>query len=58
MITIWKLAPALVTGNALIIKTSENSPLYGLRLAELVKEAGIPAGLVNIVAGDGAGAGQ
>lgn len=58
MITIWKLAPALVTGNALIIKTSENSPLYGLRLAELVKEAGVPAGLVNIVAGDGANAGQ
>ncbi|KAJ5914507.1 Aldehyde dehydrogenase N-terminal [Penicillium tannophilum] len=58
MITIWKLAPALATGNALIIKTSENSPLYGLRLAELVKEAGVPAGLVNIVAGDGANAGQ
>ncbi|KAJ6088628.1 Aldehyde dehydrogenase N-terminal [Penicillium sp. IBT 16267x] len=58
MITIWKLAPALVTGNALIIKTSENSPLYGMRLAELIKEAGIPAGLVNIVAGDGANAGQ
>ncbi|KAJ5094734.1 hypothetical protein N7456_010595 [Penicillium angulare] len=58
MITIWKIAPALVTGNTLIIKTSENSPLYGLRLAELIKEAGIPAGVVNIVAGDGANAGQ
>ncbi|KAJ6015154.1 hypothetical protein N7540_009745 [Penicillium herquei] len=58
MITIWKLAPAIIAGNALIIKTSENSPLYALRLAELIKEAGIPAGVVNIVAGDGPNAGQ
>ena len=58
MITIWKLAPALVTGNALIIKSSELSPLYAQRLAELVKEAGIPAGVVNIVTGEGSGAGQ
>ncbi|KAJ5622643.1 hypothetical protein N7528_005875 [Penicillium herquei] len=58
MITIWKLAPAIVAGNALIIKSSENSPLYALRLAELIKEAGIPAGVVNIVAGDGPNAGQ
>ncbi|KAJ5296191.1 hypothetical protein PENANT_c021G02468 [Penicillium antarcticum] len=58
MITIWKLAPALVTGNVLIIKSSELSPLYALKLAELVKEAGIPAGVVNIVTGEGASAGQ
>ncbi|KAJ5791119.1 uncharacterized protein N7518_008130 [Penicillium psychrosexuale] len=58
MITIWKLAPALVTGNVLIIKPSELSPLYALRLAELVKEAGIPPGVVNIVTGEGASAGQ
>ncbi|KAJ6124527.1 hypothetical protein N7471_011844 [Penicillium samsonianum] len=58
MITIWKLAPALVTGNVLIIKSSELSPLYAQRLAELVKEAGIPPGVVNIVAGEGASAGQ
>lgn len=58
MITVWKLAPALVAGNALIIKSSENSPLYAIRLAELVKEAGVPAGVVNVLAGDGAGAGQ
>ncbi|OOQ89553.1 Aldehyde dehydrogenase [Penicillium brasilianum] len=58
MITIWKLAPALVTGNVLIIKTSEMSPLYAQRLAELVKEAAIPAGVVNIVPGEGASAGQ
>ena len=58
MITIWKLAPALATGNALIIKSSELSPLYALRLAELIKAAGIPAGVVNIVTGEGASAGQ
>ncbi|KAG0161406.1 hypothetical protein PDIDSM_8940 [Penicillium digitatum] len=58
MITIWKLAPALVTGNFLIIKPSELSPLYAQKLAELVKEAGIPPGVVNIVAGEGASAGQ
>ncbi|KAJ5688525.1 hypothetical protein N7462_002917 [Penicillium macrosclerotiorum] len=58
MITIWKLAPALATGNALIIKSSELSPLYAQRLAQLVQEAGIPAGVVNIVPGEGATAGQ
>ncbi|CAG7939763.1 unnamed protein product [Penicillium olsonii] len=58
MITIWKLAPALVTGNVLIIKSSELSPLYALKLAELVKEAGFPPGVVTVVTGDGASAGQ
>lgn len=58
MITIWKLAPALATGNVLIIKSSELSPLYAQRLAELVREAGIPAGVVNIVTGEGNSAGQ
>lgn len=58
MITIWKLAPALAAGNALIIKSSELSPLYAQRVAELVKEAGIPAGVVNIVTGEGVSAGQ
>ncbi|KMK62260.1 aldehyde dehydrogenase [Aspergillus fumigatus Z5] len=58
MITIWKLAPALATGNSLIIKTSENSPLYGQKLAQLIVEAGFPAGVVNILAGLGLPAGQ
>ncbi|KAJ5086176.1 hypothetical protein N7532_010947 [Penicillium argentinense] len=58
MITIWKLAPALAAGNVLIIKSSELSPLYAQKLAELVKETGFPAGVVNIVTGDGASAGQ
>lgn len=58
MITIWKLAPALAAGNVLIVKSSEMSPLYAQRLAELVLEAGLPAGVVNVVTGDGASAGQ
>ncbi|KAI9925436.1 hypothetical protein ASPWEDRAFT_539490 [Aspergillus wentii DTO 134E9] len=57
MITIWKLAPALAVGNVLIIKTSEMSPLYGQKLAQLVLEAGFPPGVVNIMTGDGANAG-
>lgn len=58
MITVWKLAPALATGNALIIKPSELSPLYAQRLSQLVHEAGFPAGVVNVVAGQGATAGR
>jgi aldehyde dehydrogenase (NAD+) len=58
MITIWKLAPALATGNSLIIKPSELSPLYAQKLAVLIKEAGFPAGVVNIISGDGASAGR
>ncbi|KAJ5103614.1 hypothetical protein N7532_004143 [Penicillium argentinense] len=58
MITIWKLAPALATGNALIIKTPELSPLYGQKPAMLVKEAGFPVGVVNIIAGDSIIAGK
>lgn len=58
MITIWKLAPALATGNVLIIKPSELSPLYAQKLATLIREAQFPAGVVNIVCGDGASAGR
>ncbi|KAK3322783.1 putative aldehyde dehydrogenase [Apodospora peruviana] len=58
MITIWKLAPAIAAGNVLIIKTPELSPLYGQKLAELVREAGFPAGVVNILCGEGRIAGQ
>lgn len=58
MITIWKLAPALATGNTLVIKPSELSPLYAQRLAELIVEAGFPPGVVNIVTGEGSKAGQ
>lgn len=58
MITIWKLAPAIAAGNVLIIKTPELAPLYGQKLAALVKEAGFPPGVINIICGLGSVAGQ
>jgi aldehyde dehydrogenase (NAD+) len=58
MITIWKLAPCIAAGNVLIIKTAELSPLYGLKLAQLVKEAGFPPGVINILTGLGTEAGR
>lgn len=54
----WKIAPALAFGNTVVIKPSELTPLSILRLGELLLEAGLPAGVVNIVPGFGAGAGQ
>ncbi|MEO7018208.1 MAG: aldehyde dehydrogenase family protein, partial [Leifsonia sp.] len=53
MILAWKLAPALATGNTVVIKPSETTPLTSIRLVELCAEAGIPAGVVNLVTGDG-----
>lgn len=47
----WKMAPALATGNTVVIKPAEQTPLTTLRLAELVAEAGFPAGVVNVVTG-------
>ncbi|EXJ72497.1 aldehyde dehydrogenase (NAD+) [Cladophialophora psammophila CBS 110553] len=58
MITIWKLAPAIATGNVLIIKTSELAPLYGQKLAQLVLEAGFPPGVIAILPGLGQVAGK
>ncbi|GKZ18358.1 hypothetical protein AbraIFM66951_000916 [Aspergillus brasiliensis] len=58
MITIWKLAPALTTGNCLLIKPSELTPLSALKLALLIREAGFPAGTVAILPGDGPQAGN
>jgi aldehyde dehydrogenase (NAD+) len=49
----WKLGPALACGNTLILKPAEQTPLTALRLAELIHEAGIPEGVVNIVTGLG-----
>ena len=49
----WKAAPALAMGNAIIYKPSENTPLTALLLAECLTEAGLPAGLINIVQGMG-----
>ena len=54
----WKLAPALVTGNSVVLKPAEQAPLSALRLAELAKEAGLPDGVLNVVPGFGEDAGQ
>ena len=53
----WKLGPALATGNAIVLKPSEFTPLSALRVAELLNEAGFPPGVVNIVNGYGQTAG-
>ncbi len=51
MIAAWKLAPALVTGNTVVIKPAEQTPLSTIRLAEICLEAGVPPGVVNVVTG-------
>ena len=50
----WKLGPALATGNTVVLKPAELTPLSALRLAELALAAGIPEGVVNVVVGKGA----
>jgi acyl-CoA reductase-like NAD-dependent aldehyde dehydrogenase len=57
MIAGWKLAPALAAGNTVVVKPPEDAPLTTLHLAELMLEAGIPAGVVNVVPGLGETAG-
>ncbi len=54
----WKIAPALAMGNSVLLKPSEKSPLTAIRLAELAIEAGIPAGVFNVLPGTGKGAGE
>ncbi|KAI9260682.1 aldehyde dehydrogenase domain-containing protein [Phascolomyces articulosus] len=54
----WKIAPALATGNTIVIKSSEVTPLSALKMAELIKEAGFPPGVVNIITGYGNKAGE
>lgn len=49
----WKMGPALAAGNAVVLKPSEMTPFATLRMAELSVQAGIPAGLVNVIVGDG-----
>ena len=58
MMAAWKLGPALACGNVVILKPAEQTPLSALRLGELILEAGIPDGVVNIVTGFGPGAGS
>jgi malonate-semialdehyde dehydrogenase (acetylating)/methylmalonate-semialdehyde dehydrogenase len=52
MIPMWKFAPAIACGNAFILKPSERDPGVPMRLAELMVEAGLPAGVMNVVNGD------
>src|SRR5213595_1425800 len=57
-ISSWKLGPALACGNTVVLKPAELTPLSALRLAELVLEAGIPEGVVNVLVGPGRVVGQ
>ena len=58
MFTSWKMAPALAAGNCVVLKPAEITPLSSLKIAELMAEAGMPPGVVNIVPGLGHVAGQ
>lgn len=49
----WKIAPALACGNTVVLKPAETTSLTALKLAEIIQEAGLPAGVVNIITGDG-----
>ncbi|HEX2728128.1 MAG TPA: aldehyde dehydrogenase family protein [Rubrobacteraceae bacterium] len=53
-----KLGPALITGNVVVAKPADTTPLTTLRIAEIMHEAGLPAGVFNVVTGTGEGAGQ
>lgn len=58
MMLAWKIGPALSAGNSVIVKPAEQTSMTALRVAELASEAGIPDGVLNIVTGDGPGAGE
>ena len=49
----WKIAPALATGNTVVLKPAETTPLTALKLAEIIQDADLPPGVVNIVTGNG-----
>ncbi|GAB2693745.1 aldehyde dehydrogenase family protein [Kitasatospora kifunensis] len=53
MMLAWKIAPALATGNTVVLKPAETTPLTALRFAEICRQAGLPKGVVNIITGDG-----
>ncbi|HEV7574974.1 MAG TPA: aldehyde dehydrogenase family protein [Caldimonas sp.] len=58
MFTSWKMGPALAAGNCIVLKPAEITPLTSLKIAELMSEAGLPDGVVNVVPGLGSVAGQ
>jgi aldehyde dehydrogenase (NAD+) len=53
-----KVAPAVICGNAVVVKASEKAPLSSLKLASLIREAGFPPGVINVVNGYGTPTGQ
>ena len=55
---VWKLSPALAAGNTVVLKPAELTPLTALKMVELLLEAGLPAGVVNVLTGFGLGAGS
>ena len=57
VMALWKIGPVLATGCTTVLKPAEQTPLTALYLASLVKEAGVPKGVVNVVTGFGATAG-
>jgi acyl-CoA reductase-like NAD-dependent aldehyde dehydrogenase len=58
IISCWKVGPALLTGNSVVLKPAEQSPLSGIRLAQIAAEAGVPAGTFNVIPGFGEEAGK
>ena len=54
MMAAWKIAPALATGNTVVLKPAETTSLTAIKLAEIIQEADLPAGVVNIITGAGA----
>src|SRR6516164_2891364 len=54
----WKMMPALICGNAVVLKPAEDTPLSSYHLVAALNEAGLPRGVVNLVSGDGPGAGS
>lgn len=58
VLAMWKIAPALMMGNSIIVKPASNTPLGTLKLAELAVEAGLPAGVFNVITGPGSTVGE
>jgi acyl-CoA reductase-like NAD-dependent aldehyde dehydrogenase len=53
LMAVWKVAPALAAGCTVVLKPAEQTPLTALRLGDLVEQAGLPAGVINVITGDG-----
>ncbi|WP_165820838.1 aldehyde dehydrogenase family protein [Pueribacillus theae] len=57
-LAMWKIAPALAAGNSVIVKVANETPLHGLFIAELAQKAGVPAGVLQVITGDGPEVGE